>query len=220
MRRMIVPCLVLVVATACGQSADQKQAEEAAKKIEEGAQQVAKAAEQAAQSGGAEMAKGLSQMAQGLQQLGASQNVEVIDSDRLKTFVPDLSGWERGPVRGEQQKMMGFSTSHVEARYTKDKTRLDLDITDTSFSQVLIGPLTMFLNLGFEEKTDDGFKRGTKIAGQPGMEEWNSNTKRGEVTALVAGRYIVAATGHGVDNLDVVRKAVEAVDLGKLGALK
>ena len=216
MRRVIVSCLVLMIAAACGKSDQQKQADEAAKKIEEGAKQVAAGAK----AGSEDVARGLQQMAQGLSQMGASANVQVIDKDRLKTFVPDLAGWERGTVKGEQQAMMGISTSKVEARYTKGETRLDLDITDTSFSQMLIGPMTMFLNLGFEEKTDEGFKRSTKIAGQPAVEEWNTSTKRGEVSALVGGRYIVSATGHGVDNLDVVRKAVEAVNLGKLAAVK
>jgi hypothetical protein len=215
MRRVTVSCLVLILAAACGKSAEQRQNEEAAKKLEEGAKQVAAAT----QTAGDDMAKGLQTMAQALQ-AGANANVQVVDKDRLKAFVPELGGWERGDVKGEQQTMMNIAVSNVETHYTKGEARLDLDITDTSFSQMLIGPLTMFLSLGFEEKTDEGFKRSTKIAGQPAVEEWNTSTKRGEVSALVGGRYIVSATGHGVDSLDVVRKAVEAVDLGKLAAVK
>ena len=214
-RRVIGSCIVLILAAACGKSEQQKQTEEAAKKLEAATKQVARGAEPAAN----EVAKGLPVVAQGLQ-AGTNANVQVVDKDRLKTFVPDLTGWERGDVKGEQQSMMGLATSSVDTHYMKGEARLDLDITDTSFSQMLIGPLTMFLNRGFEEKTDEGFKRSTTISGQPAVEEWNTSTKRGEVSALVSGRYIVSATGHGVDNLDIVRKAVEAVNLGKLAALK
>jgi len=214
-RRVIVSCIVLIMAAACGKSEQQKQTDEATKKLEAGAKQVAAGAEAAAD----EVAKGLQMMAQGVQ-AGTNANVQVVDKDRLKIFVPDLTGWARGDVKGEQQSMMGLAISSVDTHYMKGEARLDLDITDTSFSQMLIGPLTMYLNRGFEEKTDEGFKRSTTISGQPAVEEWNTSTKRGEVSALVGGRYIVSATGHGVANLDVVRKAVEAVDLGKLAAVK
>jgi hypothetical protein len=59
-----------------------------------------------------------------------------------------------------------------------------------------------------------------KIGGQPGMEDWNSRTGRGEVTAVVGNRFIVKGTGHQVNSLDPVRSIVEAVDLGRLATLK
>jgi hypothetical protein len=223
MQRLLIPCLALVLTAACGKSAEQKQAEEAAQKVKEGAEQVAKAAEQAgkgAQAGGNELAQGLQQMAQGIQQMGNAQSVKIIDSDRLKELLPEIGGWERGTPKGEQVSMMGMATSKAEARYTKGDSRIDLEITDTSFSQAMLAPFSMFLAMGFEEKSDDGFKRAAKIGGSPGLEEWNKGTRRAEATAIVGGRYIVQGTGRGVDGLDVVRKAVEAVDLAKLAALK
>jgi hypothetical protein len=78
----------------------------------------------------------------------------------------------------------------------------------------------MFLGSGYSERSDDGFKRSAKIAGQPGFEEWNTQDKRGEVTAVIANRFIVKGTGHQVDSLDTVRSVVESVDLGKLASLK
>jgi hypothetical protein len=219
-RRLLVPCLALVLTAACGKSEDQKQAEQAAQKVKEGAEQVAKGAEQAAKSGGNDLAQGLQQMAQGLQQMGKAASVKVVEYQRLNELMPEIGGWERGTPKGEQSSMMGLSVSKSEARYTKGESRIDLEITDTSFNQALIAPMSMFLGMGFEEKSDDGFKRATKISGSPGMEEWNKGSKRAEVTALVAGRFIVQATGHGVENLDAVRKAVEAVDLAKLGTIK
>jgi hypothetical protein len=215
--------LILVGATfvvSCG-SSQQQQAEEAAKKMEQGAQQMQKAAEQMAkdaQGSSAAMADGIQKMAQGFQQM-AQGTAKPVDFEQLKGALPEVSGWTRTNPRGEQVNMP-VAISRAEARYTKDKSRVELEIVDTALSQLLLAPVSMFLGSGYSERSDDGFKRSAKVAGQPGFEEWNNDNKRGEVTAVVANRFIVKGTGHDVDNLETVKSVVEAVDLGKLAALK
>jgi hypothetical protein len=110
--------------------------------------------------------------------------------------------------------------SRAEAHYEKGESRIELEITDTALNQLLLAPMSMFLSSGYSERSDDGFKRAAKVGGQPGLEEWNSRSNRGEVTALVGKRYIVRATGHDVENIEAVRQVVETVDFGKLAALK
>jgi hypothetical protein len=87
-------------------------------------------------------------------------------------------------------------------------------------SQLLLAPMTMFLATGYSERSDDGFKRASRLKGNPGFEEWRTASKHGEVTTVVANRFIIKATGNDVDSIDVVRQSLEAVDLGKLAALK
>ena len=189
--------------------------------MEEGAQQVQKAAEQMAkdaQGSSAQMAAGLQQMAQGFQQM-AQGAAKPVDFEQLKGALPEVSGWTMSDARGEQVNMP-VAISRAEARYTKDNSRVELEIVDTALSQLLLAPMSMFLGSGYSERSDDGFKRAAKVGGQPGFEEWNTNDKRGEVTAVVANRFIVKGTGHQVDNLETVKTVVEAVDLGKLAALK
>lgn len=219
--RKLLPILVAsVVAAACGNS-QQQQAEEAAKKMEQGAQQMQKAAEQMAkdaQGSSADMAAGLQKMAEGFQQM-AQGTAKPVDFEQLKSALPEVGGWTRTNPRGEQVNMP-VAISRAEARYTKDKSRVELEIVDTALSQLLLAPVSMFLGSGYSERSDDGFKRAATISGQPGFEEWNNDNKRGEVTAVVGKRFIVKGTGHQVDNLETVRGVVEAVDLGKLAALK
>jgi hypothetical protein len=115
---------------------------------------------------------------------------------------------------------MPFKISKAGARYEKGDSSIKLDITDSSFNQLLLAPLSMFMAMGFEEKSDDGFTKAVKIAGLPGFEKWQNAGKDGEVTVVVANRFIVQADGNNVENLDVVRKVVTAVDLNKLAGMK
>ena len=220
MRKLLPVLVASAFAVACGNS-QQQQAEEAAKKMEQGAQQMQKAAEQMAkdaQGSSADMAAGLQKMAQGFQQM-AQGAAKPVDFELLKGAMPEVGGWTRTNPRGEQVNMP-VAISRAEARYTKDNSRVELEIVDTALSQLLLAPVSMFLGSGYSERSDDGFKRSAKIGGQPGFEEWNSENKSGEVTAVVGNRFIVKGTGHQVENLETVRGVVEAVDLGKLAALK
>jgi X-X-X-Leu-X-X-Gly heptad repeat protein len=220
MQKLLPVFIASAFVMACGTS-QQQQAEEAAKKMEQGAQEVQKAAEQIAkdaQGSSAQLAAGLQQMAQGFQQM-AQGTAKPVDFEQLKGAMPEVTGWTRTNPRGEQVNMP-VAISRAEARYTKDNSRVELEIVDTALSQLLLAPVSMFLGSGYSERSDDGFKRSAKVGGQPGFEEWNNDDKRGEVTAVVANRFIVKGTGHQVENLETVRGVVESVDHGKLAALK
>lgn len=231
-RAMLVGAvLVLGGAVACG-SSEQKKQEEAAKQMQQGAekmqqgaaqmaqgaQQAAQGAAQAGQASGNQFAQGLAQMASGLQQM-AQGNTKPVDYEQLKTLLPDIGGWERSNTKGEMSSM-GVSVSKAESRYKKDTSEVDLEITDTAMSQLILAPVAMFMNAGFEEKSDDGFKRATKVNGQPAYEEWTKGSKHAEITVLVNNRFIVHGEGHDVADIDTVKKVVSAVDVAKLGALK
>lgn len=218
--RVAIAALMLASVLGCGTSPQSPQAEEAAKKIDEGAKTVQQGAQQAAkagQQGADQMAQGLQQMAQGFQQM-AQGSAKVVDYELLKALLPDVAEWTKSNARGEQLSMP-VASSRAEATYEKDDSRIDLEITDTALSQLLLAPLSMFMSSGFSERSDEGFKRAVKIGGFPGFEEWNAQSKHGEVTVVVNSRFVVQATGSDVASLDAVRKVVTAVPLGKLAAL-
>jgi hypothetical protein len=204
---------VALLAASCGGGEPQRAAD-AARNVEQGAQAMQQGAEkmaQGAQQSADQMARGLQQMAQGFAQMaqGAAKSV---DYEQLKPLLPDVDGWTKSGVKGEQVSAP-VSMSRAEARYARENSRVELEIVDTALSQLLLA-------VGYAERSDDGFKRAARIGGQPGIEEWNVESKRGEVTAVVANRFIVKATGHDVASLDPVKAVVEAVDLSKLASLK
>lgn len=115
---------------------------------------------------------------------------------------------------------MGVMVSHAKAEYAKDESTIDLVITDSSFNELLLSPLSMYLSPGFSERTSEGYTKSARMAGHPGFEKWNADARRAEVTVIVGNRFIVQGVGHNVDNVDPVRALVQAVELSKLAALK
>lgn len=232
-RRLLISSLLVLTTAACGGSSqkatetkpDAKQA--ASSPTTAGSQPGGSAAAGNAAQGGAagtqqgaqQAAQGLQQMMQGLQQM-QKNTAKPVDSDELKTLIPDITGWTKGDVHGEMASSAGFSQSNAKAKYTKGESTLELEITDSTANQLLLSPLMMVMASGYEEKSDDGYKKAVQISGFPGFEEWEKGAKHAEATAVVNNRFIVHANAHDVDTTDAARKAVEAVNLTKLASMK
>jgi hypothetical protein len=158
--------------------------------------------------------QGMQQVAQGLRQLSQSRATPV-DFEMLKTLLPEINGWTKGRPRGEQVNMP-FAISNATVHYTNNESTMDVTITDSALNQLIFAPFSVFMTSGYEERSDDGYRKAMTIAGAPGFEEWKKEDGRGEVTIVVNNRYLVQATGHRVASIDPVRKAIEAVDVKKL----
>ena len=223
-RRLLIGGLVLVTSAACGGSQKATETKPADAKQAAGSQQpaggAAAAPGQAQASPGSQQAlQGLQQLAQGLQQM-SKNTAKPVDFEQLQALLPDIAGWTRSDVHGEQQTAMGMSQSNARAKYTKGDSTIQIEITDSTMNQLLLAPMAMFLVTGFEEKSSDGYKKAVQVGGYPGFEEWEKNAKHGQTTAVVANRFIVAADAHSIDSPDIARKAVEAVNLSKLAGMK
>ena len=238
MRNTFAIAILILTAAACGKSAEQKAAEQAAQQaaqasqqaaqatqqaaqqIAQGAQQMAQGPQQAAQGGAQSIAAGLQAMAQGLQQTGADgKPVPPVDFEKLIALLPDASGWTKSKPTGGTRSM-GFSVSNAEANYQKGDQRIQLEITDAAFNSLVMAPFRFMMAAGYNERTTEGFKRAMTLNGAPGYEEWTNDSKRGEVTVVVGNRFVVSGKGNGVDNIDAVRNFVSQVDLAKLAATK
>jgi hypothetical protein len=230
-RRFLIGSLVLVVTAACGGST-QKATETKPADAKTAASQPGNAAAGQAAGGGAGAAgqaqatpnaqqamQSLQQLAQGLQQM-SKNTAKPVDFEELKALLPDIAGWTRSDVHGEQQTAMGMSQSNAKARYTKGESTIQIEITDSTMNQLLLAPMAMFITSGYEEKSDDGYKKAVQVGGYPGFEEWEKNAKHAQTTAVVANRFIVAADAHSVEGPEAARKAVESVNLAKLAGLK
>ena len=152
------------------------------------------------------------------QQVAQSQ-AKPVDFELLKSLLPEMSGWTRTRPRGEQMTTP-FAISNAKAHYTMGESTMDIEITDSALNQMIFAPFAMFMASGYEERSDDGYKKAGTIAGSPGFESWEKDAKRGEVTVIVANRFVVQAKGRRVASIDSVKKAVETIDLAKLATLK
>jgi hypothetical protein len=211
MRRSIATA-VLVIAGGCGSPS---RTDQAVRQVEQSAAQVQRGAETmvaAAKRGASEM------MASGVRPT-ALNGATPVPFEALVALVPEMPGWTRTEPRGENISRP-VAYARAEARYSQGGGRVRLEIVDTALSPILVAPVSMFFAAGYAERSPDGFKRAAAIGGHPGAEDWNSRTRRGEVMTLVTRRFLVKATAEDVSGVDVARQTVEAVDLGKLAALK
>lgn len=147
------------------------------------------------------------------------QTATAVPFESLLALLPDISGWEKGKPKGEQFSM-GVTMSRAQVAYTKDDRELDLEIVDSSFNQMVLAPISMFLAANYSSRTTEGYQKGITMSGHPGWEEWENGPKRGTVTVVVGNRFIVSAKGSDLDSIETVRAVVQAIDLGKLAAIK
>jgi hypothetical protein len=214
MRRMcsaIVCTAACAALAACGKPPEEKRVEA----VKKSADQVQKSADQ--------MAKGLEDMAKGLTSLaGGDPNQKPVDPvsfRELQTAFGDLAGWEKAKPTGERMTApVNYSVARVS--YSKGDARIEEEISDSAFNQMLLVPFSMFLTSGYEKETEDGYEKSTKVGDQPGYEKWNSRNKSGELTAIVNKRFIVQVNGHGIPDPKVLQDAMASVDLKKLASLK
>jgi hypothetical protein len=223
MRRMAVLTLTIALGTAagCGPSAEQKQAEEAAKQTAKALEQAAKSTE----SGATQAAKGLEQMAKGFEAMagnaagGKMTTVAPVSFRDLQTLFPDLDGWEKAKPTGERMTAP-FAFSQAEVRYKNGEARLDIKIVDSGYNQLLFTPFMMFMQAGYEKETSSGYEKSTTVGGQPGWEKWNTEGKDGEVNAFVGKRYILTVEGRNIEDIKVLHAIVGKIDLARLAAMK
>jgi hypothetical protein len=198
-----VVTLALAAAIACGKSEEEKQAEAVAT----GAATMAE--------GAAAVAKGLDEMAKG----AASGKVEMVPFEALGAAIPEVSGWERGPVTG-RTTTMPFAISQSEATFERGDGSIEVQIIDTALNEMLFAPFSMYLATTYSERSSDGYRKGTSIKGQPAYEEVNTTDKTADVTVVVNKRFIVHARGRDVSGPEPVRAILERMDFGKLPATK
>ena len=209
---------VAVLAAGCGPSEAEKQAEEAAKAAEQTAQSAEKAAESAAQ-GLEAMARGLEKMASGGAPMVDGKAAEPVRFQELIALLPQLDGWEQQKPTGERMTSP-FPTANAKARYTKDNARIEVEIVDSAFNQLLLAPISMFLQSGYSTESTSGYEKSAPVNGQPGWEKWNIDSKRGEVNALVNKRFLVSIEGANIDDPRVLQEVASKMDFSRLASLK
>ena len=217
MRRVMAGMLAAVVLVAgCGKSEEEKRAEEAAN----AAEQTAQSAEAAA----GEAAKGLEAMAKGLEQLagggsGDKKAAEPVKLQDLLATLPQLDGWEQQKPEGERMTSP-FPTANAKATYIRPDANVDIEVVDSAFNQLLLAPVSMFLTAGYSKESTTGYEKSTDVNGQPGWEKWDSETKAGELHALVGKRFLVSIEGDGIENVQVLKDIAAKMDFNRLAALK
>ncbi len=236
MRRLLrtaVACVIACAGASCARPEEPKQAgqtDKGAAQMQKGAEQVHKSVDEVQKSasqmqkGAEDMAKGFADMAKGFTAIAGGDSdtkpVDPVSFRDLQNVLPDIGGgWQKGKPTGER---MTSPVTYAQAAvtYRKGNAQIDEKIVDSGFSQLLLAPYSMFLTMGYEKESEDGYERALKIRGFPGWEKWNSTSRNGELNALVGKRFVVQIEGRDIDDPKALHDAMDQTDLRKLAAMK
>jgi hypothetical protein len=151
---------------------------------------------------------------------GNGAAVEPVDQNLLKAMLPDaVANLKRNKLEAEKVGMGNFKISKADAGYAGDAGQsIDITITDSGGASMFAG-LAAWSMIEQEKETDDGYEKMGKVDGRPVHEKFNTKSKDGEYSVVVASRFIVDAHGRQVD-MDTLKQSVAAIGLDKLDAMK
>lgn len=151
------------------------------------------------------------------------KEVEVVDFRELKALLPEeVEGMKRTGATGEKNSAMGFKVSQAEGDYsTEDGAKtLDIKIVDMGNMSGLAGLAAWGWTVAeVDKETETGYERTTKYQGHKAFEKYDNQYQNGNIDVLVAERFMVSVSGNNVP-MDVIKSALENVDLGKLAGMK
>lgn len=215
--------VAIMFAAACGKSAEQKAAEQAAEDLKKATEAMAEAA---AKTGTAAAAQGVGEMAKAMQGMAAAMSgnadgkpVDPIAFQKLQEHLPKVSGWEMQEPDGERMTMP-VPFSQIEADYRKGDANVDVRIVDTGFAQMLIAPWSMMLAGGYSRESSDGYEKATTVNGHPAIEKWNKRSNNGELNILVGKRFMVTLDGNDIADIKELHTFASAMNFGAIAALK
>lgn len=146
--------------------------------------------------------------------------IEAVDFRVLKELLPEIKGWTKRNTRGERTALGQFGISNAEADYVLGEAEVNLKITDSAGYSMIIAPLSIFIQSGYEEENEEHYKKTTSVKGFPAIEEFYLSQKRGSLTVIVKNRFIVEAEGDNIEKINTLHDFLNAVDLKKLESLK
>jgi len=141
--------------------------------------------------------------------------VALVPHEKLAATVPELEGWTH-PAPSSATVTDPAPAAHVLTTYTRGKAQIDLEIMDTGGHPDYVGSLSKVAGTSFSQTASNGYMKGTTLGGSPAVESWNHVHKLGDISVLIDRRFIVHATGTGLDGVETLRTLVEKVDLKKV----
>lgn len=145
---------------------------------------------------------------------------EVVDYQELKELLPDkVLGIKRSHLEGQKSGMSGFKIATASGKYEADGKQVEIAIVDAGGSSLVLAGLAMWTNTEFEKESDEGYERTTEIDGHKAFEQYDKNSRSGQVSVLVKDRFLVNVEGDNIDENDL-RKVLNEINLRRLSRLE
>lgn len=153
--------------------------------------------------------------------VSGGQPVEALAPARLKAFLPDtLGGLKRTESSAERSGALGMQVATATARYGDEANgrALKLEVTDMGGAKGVLA-VASHANIEEDRQTDTGYVKTYHQGDSLIHEQWDSASKEGEYSAVVADRFMVKVEGNA-ESIDVLKSALTGVDTAGLAALK
>ncbi|MEM6328484.1 MAG: hypothetical protein AAF791_15320 [Bacteroidota bacterium] len=140
----------------------------------------------------------------------------------LETLPEEAAGMPRTETTGESTNMGGaFAISTREATYADSTgdSRITIEVTDLGAlpSAAMFGVGWAMVDM--DKETSSGYERTITYQGHRGYREYDNDRRRGELSALIEGRYLVKVTGSDIED-DQLEASLQAVDTRRLASMK
>lgn len=152
--------------------------------------------------------------------LGGGKNVDPLDIEKLKPFVPEtFAGLAKKSSKAEKAGALGIMVSKAEARYADESggKRAELEVSDVGGAGGMLAFAGWAMVQG-EKQDEYGSEKTGKVDGRLVHEKVRKDG-RNEYNVVLGERFIVTAKGEGLD-INTLKSAVAGLDLGKLEAMK
>lgn len=137
----------------------------------------------------------------------------------LLTVLPEPLDWQREKPNGERVTTpLAFADASV--RMMKGDATVTAKITDTGLNEILVAPFAAALAGDFTRETEHGYEKSIAVGDARGVERWDSGTRTGNLSIIVARRFVVEIDGSTIDSPKVLHDILEKIDLKKLADLK
>lgn len=169
----------------------------------------------------------LESFAENMKNLSESFNegkkVTPVDFRELKALLPEnIANLKRTNASGEKSSAMGINISKAEADYNDEQGNKSIDVEITDLGSV--SGLTAFAAYGWymadiDKETENGYEKTFMYKGNKAFEKYNKSSQNGEISVLVAKRFMVELNGNNV-TMDELKAALDMIDIGKLESMK
>ena len=175
---------------------------------------------EAAQKSGDAKAQGDAVGAMMATALGGGDQVQALEPARIKALLPEsLRGMNRTTAAAQRSGALGVQVSQAKASYVDGEGKtLELDITDTAGMRGLTA-FAAWANIEEDKDSDSGYEKTYKQGGRLVHEKWDTHSKRGEYTVVVADRFTVQVSGTANSMSDLKAAAME-IDTSALEKMK
>jgi hypothetical protein len=152
--------------------------------------------------------------------LGGPHRHAPVDFHQLEALLPaSLPGMSRQQTSGAANQALGIKKTSAKATYRgPGEARAEVNIDDATGVSGLMD-LATSIDANAASESDSGFEKDVSLGGRKAHEKYDRNSRRGEISTIVANRFEVDVSGDNVPMEDL-EQSLAAVDLKALEAMK